>query len=215
MSSENEPSSSLAQPLRYQQLDQNLSLEPYLDFVENVFNSPISDDEDSDEDSDTERFGPNGIFNSRDEARQDRSNNFNFSEVGPDREWLRSVLLSESETSDDSTDVSDEERATRDDARIQEMLKEHVLMKKYRAKFAANPDQLKQYQYYGSGLVSSVDRFPAHQAAVCEEISQKSSSTHTPSTVTSNKKRKNKSSEPGTSGIHKPSKKIKKEPKDF
>ncbi|KAF4527569.1 hypothetical protein B566_EDAN016151 [Ephemera danica] len=57
-----------------------------------------------------------------------------------DRLWLRNVLLSESESSEDSTDVSDEERSARDDARIREMLKEHVLMKKYRAKFAANPE---------------------------------------------------------------------------
>lgn len=63
--------------------------------------------------------------------------------MGPDREWLRELLLSDSDDdlSVDSSDISDEEeRVQHDDQRIKDMLKEHVQKQKYRVKFSSQPE---------------------------------------------------------------------------
>ncbi|XP_053663949.1 chromatin-remodeling ATPase INO80 [Anopheles marshallii] len=86
-------------------------------------------------------------------ARSYRERMFDFSTVGPERMWLKNLLLSETDTESDISDVEDY---------LQRMLKEHVREKKIRARFK---DALhnSQYAYYSAGLLSDNDIFPEHR----------------------------------------------------
>lgn len=81
--------------------------------------------------------------------------------IGDERSWLQDILLSDS--SDNDSDSDTEDPITEEDFR--DMLKFHILRKKYQGKFYQKPDNI-QYQYYGSGLLSNIDRFPEHQKLI-------------------------------------------------
>jgi len=112
---------------------------------------------------------------------------YNMSNVGDERRWLQDILLSDS--SDSSASSSDtESQVTEED--FQEMLKFHILRKKYQGRFYQKPEvrrikcdivkhycdnwihimeyyfQNIQYQYYSAGLLSNYDRFPDHQKLI-------------------------------------------------
>lgn len=59
-----------------------------------------------------------------------------MSSVGEERRWLQDILLSDS--SDSSASGSDTEEITEDD--FQEMLKFHILRKKYQGRFYQKPE---------------------------------------------------------------------------
>lgn len=63
------------------------------------------------------------------ERMEDKKHIFNFESVGPEREWLKDILLSDTDT--DSI-ISDE------DEYIRVVLKSHVKEKKHRNKFYGN-----------------------------------------------------------------------------
>lgn len=159
--------SDIAKPLHIQKLEHTLDVRPFLAEVTKIFEYPTSDPDSSE--SETESHGNdggkvngekicNGIPTSKQERKSDKHRLYNFSQVAGEREWLRDVLLSDSE------DSAEEENWTVDQ-HIKEMLYHHQLRRKYQKKYYSNPDNL-QYQYYGAGLLSNFDKFTEHQKAV-------------------------------------------------
>uniref|UniRef100_A0A182K429 Chromatin-remodeling ATPase INO80 n=1 Tax=Anopheles christyi TaxID=43041 RepID=A0A182K429_9DIPT len=102
----------------------------------------------------SEEFG-NKFFHQA-AARSYRERMFDFSTVGPERMWLKNLLLSETETESEISDV---------DEYIHEMLKNHLREKKIREKYNNSP-QNSQYGYYAAGLLSDNDLFPDHRRNV-------------------------------------------------
>ncbi|GIY61517.1 chromatin-remodeling ATPase INO80 [Caerostris darwini] len=152
----------LAKPLHLQRLEQAVRLEPFLNYFENVYNESLSENENADEGSrsdfelDGEIFREK--FNYRQERQCDRLRLYNFSKVKKNRVWLKDILLSDSSDSDDSNDSITEED-------LQDMLKLHKLQKAAQAEFHNNPE-LRQFQYYGSGLLSNYDKFYDNQKQI-------------------------------------------------
>lgn len=62
------------------------------------------------------------------EKKTDRLRVYNFSRVGPDREWLQDLLLK-----DDSSESTSDESVTEEEIRRE--MKLHFLRKKYRKRF--------------------------------------------------------------------------------
>uniref|UniRef100_A0A182QXK5 Chromatin-remodeling ATPase INO80 n=1 Tax=Anopheles farauti TaxID=69004 RepID=A0A182QXK5_9DIPT len=89
-------------------------------------------------------------------ARSNRERMFDFSTVGSERMWLKNLLLSETETESDISDVEEY---------IQQMLKDHLKEKMIREKYNDSPHN-SQYGYYGAGLLSDSDLFPDHRRSV-------------------------------------------------
>uniref|UniRef100_A0A182NLU5 Chromatin-remodeling ATPase INO80 n=1 Tax=Anopheles dirus TaxID=7168 RepID=A0A182NLU5_9DIPT len=89
-------------------------------------------------------------------ARSNRERMFDFSTVGSERMWLKNLLLSETETESEISDVEEY---------IQQMLKDHLRERKIREKYDESPHN-SQYGYYGAGLLSDSDLFPDHRRSV-------------------------------------------------
>ncbi|BES93040.1 DNA helicase [Nesidiocoris tenuis] len=154
----------IAKPLHIQLLEKNLNLDNFLNEVEHYLKQPDNDDDDLFSDSDAELSGVDlhtseSVWNATATTKQDRISDklrlYNLTSVGNDRQWLQQVLLSD-------TSESSGEEITEDD--LKQMLKLHVLKRKYRKKFYKDPKN-RQYQYYSTGLLSNFDKFPEHQLA--------------------------------------------------
>ncbi|GLG99213.1 Putative DNA helicase Ino80 [Gryllus bimaculatus] len=164
-------SGQLAKPLHLRRLERSLDVKPFLSYVENIFNTPLGeDDNSSDSESETqlteneESKGDkiiNGITTTKEERRSDRIRLYNFSSVKKSRRWLRDVLISD--TSDSSDSEGDDKPITEHD--VQEMLRHHVLKKRLRSRYYTNSEN-SQYLYYGAGLLSNYDKYPEHQKLV-------------------------------------------------
>ncbi|XKL61914.1 hypothetical protein PGB90_001747 [Kerria lacca] len=151
--------SKVAEPLYYQQLEQSLNLNPLLNYIERLYSIPIqSSDDDTDDDknepkstqiSKNERKFKQKIH-TKEESKLDKLRIFNFSRVGPDREWLQNILLE-----DNSSDSSDESVT---EAEIRREMKFHLQRKKYRKRFYIRNEN-RQYKYYSTGLLSTVDLY--------------------------------------------------------
>lgn len=87
---------------------------------------------------------------------------YNMDCIGDERRWLQDILLSDS--SDSCQSGSDTEGPITEED-FQDMLKFHILRKKYQGRFYQKPENI-QYQYYGAGLLSTCDRFPDHQKLI-------------------------------------------------
>ncbi|XP_042901468.1 chromatin-remodeling ATPase INO80 isoform X1 [Parasteatoda tepidariorum] len=153
----------LAKPLHLQRLENAVRLEPFLDYIQNVFSESASSDADNADDFSRSDFELDEDifkekFNYRQERRCDRLRLYNFSKVKKNRMWLKDILLSDSSDSDDSSGSITEED-------LRDMLKLHKLQKSAQDTFHKNTD-LRQYQYYGSGLLSNCDKFYEHQKLV-------------------------------------------------
>uniref|UniRef100_A0A182WM91 Chromatin-remodeling ATPase INO80 n=1 Tax=Anopheles minimus TaxID=112268 RepID=A0A182WM91_9DIPT len=99
----------------------------------------------------SEEFGSK--FYHRAAARSYRERMFDFSTVGSERMWLKNLLLSETETESEISDVEEY---------IQQMLKDHMREKKIRERYNDSPKN-SQYGYYSAGLLSDNDLFPEHR----------------------------------------------------
>jgi DNA helicase INO80 len=76
----------------------------------------------------------NSIFPA--ERKSDKMRLYNFDSVKKNRRWLRDVLISD--TSDSSSDDGNDGLITEQD--FQEMLRLHLLRKKYQARYYTNPE---------------------------------------------------------------------------
>jgi len=74
------------------------------------------------------------------ERKSDKMRLYNFDNVKKNRRWLRDVLVSD--TSDSSSDDGNDELITEQD--LQEMLRLHLLRKKYQARYYTNPEVKKK-----------------------------------------------------------------------
>ncbi|KAK9498587.1 hypothetical protein O3M35_003187 [Rhynocoris fuscipes] len=87
---------------------------------------------------------------------------YNFTNVGPDRQWLQDILLTDTSESSGDDSEDDNDSCEISEERLREMIKEHIYAKKYRNRFY-NRQKNRQYQYYSAGLLSNYDKFPEHQ----------------------------------------------------
>lgn len=70
------------------------------------------------------------------ERKSDKMRLYNFDNVKKNRRWLRDVLISD--TSDSSSDDGNDDLITEQD--LQDMLRLHLLRKKYQARYYTNPE---------------------------------------------------------------------------
>ncbi|XP_012284953.1 putative DNA helicase Ino80 isoform X2 [Orussus abietinus] len=153
----------MAAPLHLQRLERSLNVQPFLGQLNELFRDHVSDDDksissDSSEGSDIYNDG----LTKKEEERIDKLRLYNMASVGDERRWLQDILLGDS--SDSSASGSDSDAPITEED-FQDMLKFHILRKKYQGRFYQKPENI-QYQYYGAGLLSSYDRFLEHQKLI-------------------------------------------------
>lgn len=110
----------MAKPLHIQRLEKALDLGPFMKYAENT----LSKNDDIQSESDDE----SGI---RRQTYHDKELMFNADNIGEDRKWLFNLLLSDTESDSEISDV---------DKYVNEMLKEHKREKKIREKYHRNPN---------------------------------------------------------------------------
>ncbi|KAJ8686508.1 hypothetical protein QAD02_022302 [Eretmocerus hayati] len=159
----------MAAPLHLQRLERSLNVQPFLDQTSQLFQDQISDANESSEDESAESDDDlNEMISQKEEERNNKLRLYNMSNVGEDRRSLQDILLSDGS---DSSSGSDSDRSITEED-FQNMLKFHMLKKKYQARFYQKPENI-QYQYYGSGLLSNYDRFPEHQKLIVGDKKKK------------------------------------------
>ncbi|XP_034174999.1 chromatin-remodeling ATPase INO80 [Osmia lignaria lignaria] len=154
----------MAAPLHLQRLERSLNVQPFLRQINELFQDPASEDDKSisSESSEGSDNYLDNVLIRKEEERINKLRVYNMSNVGEERRWLQDILLSDS--SDSSASGSDTDSPITEED-FQEMLKFHILRKKYQARFYQKPENI-QYQYYSAGLLSSYDRFLEHQKLI-------------------------------------------------
>lgn len=84
------------------------------------------------------------------ERKSDKMRLYNFDNVKKNRRWLRDVLISD--TSDSSSDDGNDDMITEQD--LQDMLRLHLLRKKYQARYYTNPE-VKEIVYFGCNILQT------------------------------------------------------------
>ncbi|EZA60837.1 Putative DNA helicase INO80 complex-like protein [Ooceraea biroi] len=154
----------MAAPLHLQRLEHSLNVQPFLRQITHLFQEQVSEDDKSvsSESSDGSDAYLDNVLTRKEETKINKLRLYNMSSVGEERRWLQDILLSDS--SDSSASGSDtDSQITEED--FQEMLKFHILRKKYQGRFYQKPENI-QYQYYSAGLLSNYDRFLEHQKLI-------------------------------------------------
>ncbi|KAE9554410.1 hypothetical protein FO519_002402 [Halicephalobus sp. NKZ332] len=108
-------------------------------------------------------FSVDGIWPDEATHRAEVSKLFNCSEVEGDRKQLLSLMIDDSDT-----DSGSEQPMTVKN--LHQMLKVHRKRRRYQTKCHEDPLNT-QYKFYGAGLLSSHDRFPAYQREVRKAFS--------------------------------------------
>ncbi|XP_066594162.1 chromatin-remodeling ATPase INO80 isoform X2 [Prorops nasuta] len=154
----------MAAPLHLQRLERSLNVQPFLRQINQLFEDHASEEEKSESSVSIEGSDTciDDVLTRKEEERINKLRLYNMSNVGEERRWLQDILLSDSSDSSGSGSESDS-TITEDD--FQEMLKFHILRKKYQGRFYQKPENI-QYQYYSAGLLSSYDRFIEHQKLI-------------------------------------------------
>lgn len=162
-----------SKPAHIQRLEKALDLRPFMNEAERIFNRAVDSDDDETNSSDYEKYL----------TYEQKSLMYNSESVGEDRKWLYNLLLSDTES---ESEISDEDRY------VNEMLKNRIQEKKYRAKFHQNPNvsfhykkncyarlidifvfQNAQFGYYSAGLLSVQDSYPEHKLSVLNKRKKK------------------------------------------
>ncbi|PBC32751.1 Putative DNA helicase Ino80 [Apis cerana cerana] len=154
----------MAAPLHLQRLERSLNVQPFLRQINELFQEPTSEDDKSvsSESSEGSDSYLDNVLIRKEEERINKLRLYNMTSVGEERHWLQDILLSDS--SDSSASGSDTDNPITEED-FQEMLKYHILRKKYQARFYQKPENI-QYQYYSAGLLSNYDRFLEHQKLI-------------------------------------------------
>ncbi|CAG5097979.1 Similar to Ino80: Chromatin-remodeling ATPase INO80 (Drosophila melanogaster) [Cotesia congregata] len=165
----------MAIPLHLQRLERSLNVQPFLSQVNHLFQDHLHDEGDNDDNDDDKSISSdssdgsdtyaNNTLNHKEEERMNKLRLYNMSKIGDERRWLQDILLSESDTESVSVSESSDTDGPITEQDFQDMLKFHILRKKYQGRFYQKPENI-QYQYYGAGLLSSCDRFPEHQTLI-------------------------------------------------
>uniref|UniRef100_A0A2C9KB78 Chromatin-remodeling ATPase INO80 n=2 Tax=Biomphalaria glabrata TaxID=6526 RepID=A0A2C9KB78_BIOGL len=156
----------LAKPLHIQQLEAALNLEPFMKYVESMLSENIESVDESDlsdneadilkctlKGSDDGKM-VNGISISKYERKADKTRLYNFSQVRKSRRWIRSILLSDTSSSEDEDLPLKPED-------LHFMLNIHKHNMKHRNRFYSD-SELRHYQYCSTGLLSNYDKYPEH-----------------------------------------------------
>ncbi|KAK3093780.1 hypothetical protein FSP39_020132, partial [Pinctada imbricata] len=160
---------SVAEPLHVQKVENALRLEPFLNYLEKVVSDPVGYS-DGYESSDSEldvtqpclRDGEgNKLFNGititkAAERKADKTRLYNFTKVKKGRKWLKNILLSDSSSDEDDKPITEED--------FQTMLKIHKYQRKHQIHFYQD-NELHQYQYYSTGMLSNIDKYYEQQKA--------------------------------------------------
>ncbi|XP_076633272.1 chromatin-remodeling ATPase INO80 [Colletes latitarsis] len=154
----------MAAPLHLQRLERSLNVQPFLRQVDELFQDPPSEDDKSvsSESSEGSDNYLDNVLIRKEEERINKLRLYNMSSMGEERRWLQDILLSDS--SDSSASGSDTDSPVTEED-FKEMLKFHILRKKYQGRFYQKPENI-QYQYYSAGLLSNYDRFLEHQKLI-------------------------------------------------
>ncbi|XP_050526441.1 chromatin-remodeling ATPase INO80 isoform X2 [Daktulosphaira vitifoliae] len=131
----------IALPLHYQRIIQAINIEPYLNYVENIFKIPLGD---------TDLDGDFSDLETPEERIADRTRFYNLSNVGDDRLWLQSLLLNSNDSDDPDETVTEED--------LENMLKLHLFKKKCQQQFQVAKNK-NRCRYYSSGLLSNFDKY--------------------------------------------------------
>lgn len=110
----------MAKPLHIQRLEKALDLGPFMKHAESLLTKNDDIQSESDDESGIRRH-----------TYHDKELMFNADNVGEDRKWLFNLLLSDTESDSEISDV---------DKYVSEMLKEHKREKRYREKYHRNPN---------------------------------------------------------------------------
>uniref|UniRef100_A0A7N8YE94 Chromatin-remodeling ATPase INO80 n=1 Tax=Mastacembelus armatus TaxID=205130 RepID=A0A7N8YE94_9TELE len=180
-------SSGLARPLYLQCLERSLRLDSFLRHSAAIFNRDITSDDSDDSDgalgmglsldSSTQHTALavksesceqgdqlaegkplNGVL--LQEQKADKTSLYNFSRLKKNRKWLKSILLSD-DTTDSDTD-SDDSDFSLSREELHDMLRLHCYTRQHQSKFHSD-QELHQYQYYSTGLLSTHDPFYEQQ----------------------------------------------------
>lgn len=81
------------------------------------------------------------------DKKSDKLRVYNFSRVGPDRDWLQDLLLNDTSESSDDDSVTEEE--------IRREMKFHLLRKKYRKRFYSNSNDVREIVNPFSTIIQS------------------------------------------------------------
>lgn len=158
----------LAKPLHLQRIERAVKLDNFISFIHNYFSTPLNDDteeteaeslSDIDEDGDVLNGGGGsgeGTTQSETDRLAEKMKLYNFDSVKKSRRWLKNVLLTDTSSSEEDNSPTEDD--------LQEWLRFHKLRQIARAELNADPE-LRQYQYYGVGMLSQHDPFPEHQKA--------------------------------------------------
>ncbi|KFB50887.1 AGAP005035-PA-like protein [Anopheles sinensis] len=150
-------------PLHTQRILSAFSMEGFMRQSEShcsAVASVLSSDEEqqySGSSDDSDEFGSKFVHQAA--ARSNRERMFDFSTVESDRMWLKDLLLSETETEQETSD---------EDEHIERLLKEHLREKMRREKYNSSADNNK-YGFYSVGLLSDSDLFPDHRRSVARK----------------------------------------------
>jgi chromatin-remodeling ATPase INO80 len=109
----------MAKPLHIQRLEKALDLGPFMKYAESILSKNDEIQSESDDESGIRRH-----------TFRDKELMFNADNIGEDRKWLLNLLLSDTESDSEISDV---------DKYMSEMLKEHKREKKLREKYHSNP----------------------------------------------------------------------------
>ncbi|XP_061668054.1 chromatin-remodeling ATPase INO80 isoform X1 [Syngnathoides biaculeatus] len=174
-------SSGLAKPLYLQRLERSLRLESFLRQTAAIFNRDVTSDDSDESDTDlgsglsikpltvkreasdqgdvfVESKPINGVL--LQDQKTDKANLYNFSKMKKNRKWLKSLLLSDT-TTDSDTDSDDSDFSLSRDE-LHDMLKLHRYTRQHQNKFHTDCE-LRQYQFYSTGLLSRQDLFYEQQ----------------------------------------------------
>uniref|UniRef100_A0A7N8Y091 Chromatin-remodeling ATPase INO80 n=1 Tax=Mastacembelus armatus TaxID=205130 RepID=A0A7N8Y091_9TELE len=151
-------SSGLARPLYLQCLERSLRLDSFLRHSAAIFNRDIT----------SHLFISHLYLHMRcfflsvipTEQKADKTSLYNFSRLKKNRKWLKSILLSD-DTTDSDTD-SDDSDFSLSREELHDMLRLHCYTRQHQSKFHSD-QELHQYQYYSTGLLSTHDPFYEQQ----------------------------------------------------
>lgn len=124
----------VAKPVHIQRLEKALDLGPLLSYAEQANSAQVNEDDanSTDDEYDQSLNSCEEISIGNADVQLDKSKLYNFSNVGPDRQWLQDMLL--------QTDSSEESAAEVTHEDYQQLLKFHVHDRKHRKKYYTNKD---------------------------------------------------------------------------
>lgn len=155
-------------PLELCKLEAYLNLDSVIKYSDQVFKDEepyLSDDlcEEKYDDPNSTKKSHGGFSEysyknefTAEEWKEENLKFYNLKSVGTERQWLQNVLLSDDDSDDSSSEITEED--------YKEMLKIHACSKKINKSFSKHPDIYQEkYGFYGSSLILEHDKYHDRQ----------------------------------------------------